>query len=75
MFFPGKIAAQGAALAPIAVATRPQGAPLTVILTGKTMRGSVGRASRTRAGWATAVPEGAWVAFDPDNLRADLVGH
>ena len=49
MLFPGKIAAQGAALAPIALATRPQGAPLTVILTGKTMRGSVGRASRTRA--------------------------
>jgi hypothetical protein len=24
---------------------------------------------------AAAVPEGAWVAFDPDNLRADLVGH
>jgi hypothetical protein len=36
MIFPGKITAQGAALAPIAVATRPQGAPLTVILTGKT---------------------------------------
>ena len=34
MIFPGKITAQGAALAPIAVATRPQGAPLTVILTG-----------------------------------------
>jgi hypothetical protein len=30
-------------------ATRSQGAPLTVILTGKTMRGAVGRASRTRA--------------------------
>jgi len=59
MIFPGKITAQGAALAPIAVATRPQGAPLTVILTGKTMRGAVGRASRTRAEWATAVPEGA----------------
>ena len=40
MVLPGKITAQGWALAPIAVATRPQGAPLTVILRGKRMPGT-----------------------------------
>ena len=40
MVLPGKITAQGWALAPIAVATRPQGAPLTVILGGKRMPGT-----------------------------------
>jgi hypothetical protein len=37
---PGKITAQGWALTPIASATRPQGAPLTVILGGKRMPGT-----------------------------------
>ncbi len=40
MVLPSKITAQGWALAPIAVATRPQGAPLTVILGGKRMPGT-----------------------------------
>ena len=40
MVLPGKITAQGWALAPIASATRPQGAPLTVILGGKRMPGT-----------------------------------
>ena len=40
MVLPGKITAQGWALAPIALATRPQGAPLTVILSGKRMPGT-----------------------------------
>ena len=57
LIFPGEITAQGAVLAPIAVATRPLGAPLTVILTGETVRGAVGRASRTCAKCTIAVPE------------------
>jgi hypothetical protein len=40
MVLPNKITAQGWALAPIALATRPQGAPLTVILGGKRMLGT-----------------------------------
>jgi hypothetical protein len=40
MVMPGKIIAQGWALALIAVATRPKGAPLTVILRGKRMPGT-----------------------------------
>jgi hypothetical protein len=40
MVLPGEVAAQGWALAPIAVATRPQGAPLTVTLGGKRMPGT-----------------------------------
>jgi hypothetical protein len=40
MVLPGQITAQGWALAPIAVATRPEGAPLTVILRGKRMPGA-----------------------------------
>jgi hypothetical protein len=40
MALPNKITAQGWALAPIASATRPQGAPLTVILGGKRMPGT-----------------------------------
>lgn len=40
MVLPNKITAQGWALAPIALATRPQGAPLTVILGGKRMPGT-----------------------------------
>jgi hypothetical protein len=40
MVLPGKIAAQGWALAPIAVATRPEGAPLTAILGGKRIPGT-----------------------------------
>ena len=40
MVLPNKIIAQGWALAPIASATRPQGAPLTVILGGKRMPGT-----------------------------------
>ena len=43
---PGKITAQGWALAPIALATRPQGAPFTVILGGERMPGA----------WRTARP-------------------
>jgi hypothetical protein len=39
MVLPGKITAQGWALAPIAVATRPTGSPLTVILPGNRMPG------------------------------------
>jgi len=42
MVLPGKITAQGWSLAPIASATRPQGAPLTVILGGKRMPGTEG---------------------------------
>jgi len=40
MVLPNEITAQGWALAPIALATRPQGAPLTVILAGKRMPGT-----------------------------------
>jgi hypothetical protein len=40
MVLPSKITAQGWALAPIALATRPQEAPLTVILGGKRMPGT-----------------------------------
>ena len=40
MVLPDKVTAQGWALAPIASATRPQGAPLTVILGGKRMPGT-----------------------------------
>jgi hypothetical protein len=40
MVLPNKITAQGWVLAPIAWATRPQGAPLTVILGGKRMPGT-----------------------------------
>jgi hypothetical protein len=50
MDLPGKITAQGRALAPIAVATRPKGAPLTVILLGKRMPGTEDGATAGLAG-------------------------
>jgi hypothetical protein len=37
---PRKVSAQGLALAPIALATRPEGAPLTVTLRGERMPGT-----------------------------------
>ena len=40
MVLPNKITAQGWALAPIALATRPEGAPLTATLGGKRMLGT-----------------------------------
>jgi hypothetical protein len=40
MVLPGKVTAQGWALAPIATTTRPEGSPLTVVLRGKRMPGT-----------------------------------
>jgi hypothetical protein len=59
MVLPGKITAQGWALAPIAVATRPEGAPLTVILCGKRMPGTEdGQAQHCRRSHQRSVTAG-----------------
>ena len=59
MVLPGKITAQGWALAPIAVATQPKGAPLTVILCGKRMPGTEdGQAQYCRRGHQRSVTAG-----------------